>query len=455
MPRKVHVNRLNKDEVIYELAIRGIAEGSVEEMRPRLPVAFQLERNGDSVRLPEYPFSFEEDALAVYKKTKEVSLLVGKFSNGRKSGEFMKLQTKLSHILNRLDHMDAGDDKDKGKSKSELVGMVLTLLAKLEDTATKHEREETIPPGLNLLESQAGGSSTSHITVEGSDDDEQVFNANLGGVTNSSPIPRSSSTSFSRVVLPSKWNLQFSGDKKGLSLSAFLEKVEELRIARQVPKEILLESGIDLFTGKAYRFYLAYRRDVPTWDEFIFLLREEFQPCNYNEKLFDEICKRTQGQDESIGIYLAVMAGYFKRLTCPISEEAKLKILLRNLAPFNQSQMALIDVTSISRLRTLCRRLEERREAVESYSQPSRRGNLLEPDLAYIYEVTEIEAGISTLNVNNNPIRSEGLENPCSEIICFRCKKPGHRAIGCTLPRPKFCFRCKKDGVTVKTLSQL
>lgn len=54
------------------------------------------------------------------------------------------------------------------------------------------------------------------------------------------------------------------------------------------------------------------------------------------------------------------MSGYFKRLTCHIREEATLKILMRNIAPFYQSQLGLVDITSINHLKELCRRLEER-----------------------------------------------------------------------------------------------
>jgi hypothetical protein len=40
---------------------------------------------------------------------------------------------------------------------------------------------------------------------------------------------------------------------------------------------------------------------------------------------------------------------------------------------------------------------------------------------------------------------------PKKEIICFRCNKPGHRAIGCVEPRRLACFGCKKEGFTRRT----
>lgn len=152
----------------------------------------------------------------------------------------------------------------------------------------------------------------------------------------------------------------------------------------------------------------------------------------------EEIRRRTQGPDESIGIYLAIMSGYFKRLTCPISEEAKLKILVRNIAPFYQSQLGLVDITSVSHLKELCRKLEVHKESVEKFIAPSRKYSALEPDLAYVSLEERIDA-------TDTPSTSR------KEVLCYRCNKPGHKAFGCTQGSGKFCFKCKKEGFTVKT----
>ncbi|KAJ8963739.1 hypothetical protein NQ317_002534 [Molorchus minor] len=339
---KMQVNRLNKDELTYEVRIRGIAPGTVEEMRRSLAMARRLETSGDSVKYPEYPYSVEDDIKAVEEKLAELEPLVARFGDSSSSNSFYTYQTKLSHVLHRIDNMD----EEKATQRPEYRAKALTLFSDLHRKAEEFEKLQSVPPQLSFLEQ-----SSFEAAIE--------------------PVRRSSSTSPSRAgiksILPNKWNLKFCGDKKGLSLSAFLEQVEELRLARHVSKNILLESGIDLFGGRAYQFYLAYRNQVSTWDDFVSLLREEYLSPNYNEKLFEEIRRRTQGSDESIGIYLAVMTGYFNRLTCSVSEETKLKILMRNIAPFYQNQLALVEVTSIAQLRDLGKRLEARKEAVENY----------------------------------------------------------------------------------------
>lgn len=430
--RKILVNRLLQDELVYMLTVRGIGTGNVQEMRHRLSLALQMEKRGESIRYPKYPFKFEEDAQAIQEKLTVLTPEVASFKNTRTSGEFLTLQTRLSFVLDRLDNMEVDEDDEQKKSKkAELLALTLSLMEKLNRRLDEHEKSQAvIPPELHLLEGLAEEEDTNGIVnASTSSQIQSTGNAPMHAV---------------KPILPNKWDLKFSGDKKGLSVTAFFERVDELRKARNVSQEILLESGIDLFTGRAYQFYQECRSEVNSWDELVKMFREEYLPSDYNEKLFEEIKRRTQGPEESIGTYLAVMSKYFQRLSCPVSEEARLKIILRNISPFYQNQLGLTDITSIWQLRFLCRRLEARRDAVENYSMPSRRSNALEPDLAYL----QVEEKICGLQVSAGPSRAPSTS---AEIVCFRCNKPGHRAIGCVVPSKKFCYKCKKEGYTIKT----
>lgn len=429
MVRKMQINRLSQDELSYELQIRGIATGTVEEMRHALVMAIRLEKSGDSVKLPTYPFSEDEDVKAVDTKLKDLEPQISSFKETSSSGNFYKFQSKLSHVLNRIDNIP-----ESSPDRPQLLSRALTLMNQLLQKAEDVESELAVPVQICSL---------------GSNQAQRNFAASIHPSRASSPVRPSpiTQTNF-KSVPPSKWNLIFSGDKKGISLSAFLERVEELRVARHVAKETLLESGIDLFSGRAYQFYLAYRNQVSTWDEFVVLLREEYLTPNYNEKLFDEIRKRTQGPDETIGIYLAVMTGYFNRLSCPVPEETKLKIIMRNLAPFYQNHLALVEVNSILELRQLGKRLEARKEAVESFVPPCKRSSAMEPDLAYV-QVSEEGSSVDSCQMPTT-VRQQN-QSVSKEILCYRCNRPGHRAVGCSLNRGKFCFRCKKEGYTLKT----
>lgn len=57
------INRLDKEALIYELTIRG----NCVEMGHRLSMAMQLEKAGDSLKYPKYPYTFHQDYTAVKK----------------------------------------------------------------------------------------------------------------------------------------------------------------------------------------------------------------------------------------------------------------------------------------------------------------------------------------------------------------------------------------------------
>ncbi|KAG5883974.1 hypothetical protein JTB14_007503 [Gonioctena quinquepunctata] len=239
------------------------------------------------------------------------------------------------------------------------------------------------------------------------------------------------------MIPPHKWGIdKFTGGAKSVSISAFFERVEELRIARNVPKEVLLESGLDLFGDRAYQFYKECRQRVSSWEGLVGEFRHEDLSAIHNEALFEELRRRTQHPFESIGVYLAVMSSYFNRLRCPITEEAKLSIIIRNLHPFYQDRLRDPLPTSVSELRVLCRRMEARRDAIDSYAEPSgRKTNVLEKDLAFV----EVSESLDHLEIASTPSNS----STSRQVICFRCNEVGHRAVGCAMPKGIHCFRGK------------
>lgn len=70
-----------------------------------------------------------------------------------------------------------------------------------------------------------------------------------------------------RPIPVSKWNLSFNGDGTGLSINAFLERVEEFKLSRRVSEQELLDSAIELLTGDALIWYRSVKSKATTWTE--------------------------------------------------------------------------------------------------------------------------------------------------------------------------------------------
>lgn len=437
MDRKFNVDRLEKDELTYELSVRGAAPSdtpTVKVMRKSLRDFLKLEKAGTQIQYPKYPFSFKDDVEQVKTKIAEISTLIRDFSDEDTSSQYLKIQSKLAHAFGRAERMVTSNDAEHGQRSKFLVELV-GLQSSLRSRARKFKRASLLVDAPLEMSLQVAALSSESETDSNSDNEEPLLSSTAHPVQASSP-----STSHSSGIPVAKWNLtKFDGSKSTTSLSAFLEHVEELRMSRGVSLDQLFRSASDLFSGKALIWYRAIRSRIHNWSELVHELRSEFQPSNFNDKLFDEIKKRTQGNDESMGMYVAVMTNMFNRLTIPVSESVRLKLMLNNITPFYQSQLGLTSVDSIDHLVDLGRQLEARKERIESFVPPPRnRGNLMEPDLAFIY--TEPEAG------------QVPQPNIASALVCWNCRLAGHRAVNCSAPRQRtYCFRCGTQGVTVRT----
>lgn len=453
MARKMFINRLEKEELEWELRFRGLNVGTAEEMRSQLSMALRMEKAGDSFKYPSYPFKFADDEAALSRKCVELDALLSSYSGSNNVSETQKLQSKLSHTWNRFDQMDtAGDVTLEGKRTE-----ILTKLISLHDEFQTKSRpppskDAIVPAALSVVTSNLDGQflngvqnaatsspvvSIPHASSQANISQTNISQANMSHSLNSKMVP------------PHKWGLEkFSGSSRSLSITAFLERVEELRIARHVPSEILLDSGVDLFSDKAYQFYKDVRLRAHSWCELKDEFKREYLTAHHTDDLFDELRKRTQHSSESIGVYLAVMSSYFSRLGCFVPENAKMSIIIKNLHPFYQDRLRDPLPSTVEELRQVCRRMEDRRDAINSYVEPnSRRGNVLERDLAFVDVDTR---QVDRLDVDRLEVDSMSIGKE-SSVVCYRCKKPGHRAIGCLLPKQLKCFKCQREGYTVRT----
>ncbi|KAK9703179.1 Zinc knuckle [Popillia japonica] len=421
----MEINRLSKDELAYELKVRGVTDiTTVSEMRSTLRHLRRLERTLDYVP-PSYPFTFAEDKAAIESNIDEITQLITDFSNTMTSPEFKKIATKIAHSISRTNRSQP--NASLASEKSQLL--VQTKVKQF------HKNAKSVKSDVDYL------TASDQDSGDCSTNSDPPTRTGLSTHMLQQTIPVS--PTLVKPVAVAKWNLHYNGDNRNMSVNAFIERVEEMRVARGISKENLFQSALDLFREKALIWYRANRTSYRDWDELVVGLREEFQPPDYDEKLLDEVKRRTQGSNESIGIYLSVMATLFSRFTHKISQAKQLKIIMRNLLPFYQTQLALVDITSTTQLLKLGRQLEARRTSVELYAPPPTRNRTLEPDLAYI------QTQLASTSVDSRPPKSSG-RTPANKT-CWNCNRSGHFSKDCTQPKKKHCYKCGEPDVTVAT----
>lgn len=239
--------------------------------------------------------------------------------------------------------------------------------------------------------------------------------------------------------------IQYDGTS---SVTTFLERIEELRLSRGIPKDRLLQSAPELFSKEALLWYrMGYFR---TWDELVDQLREAFQPHDYEFSLWEEIRKRTQGSQERVINYVAVMENLFKKLSNRPSEDMRIQLIKRNMLPHIQSHLALQKISSLSELIRFAKTIEETEWRIQRFCPPpTTTRHLLEPELAY-RRVTQAASRVETLDQAKTSEMLASTEVKSSPM-CWNCNESGHRFRKCNKPKRVFCFKCGKDKVTTNS----
>lgn len=256
----------------------------------------------------------------------------------------------------------------------------------------------------------------------------------------------------------SRWNVRFNGKS---SVTDFLERIEELRLSRGVTKDQLLRSAPELFTHEALLWYRT--STFSSWDKLIEQLKEAFRPADYEYALMDEIRRRTQGSQEKVITYVAVMESLFRKLSHPLPEEMRINYVRRNLLPHIQTQLSIHPLRSMAELVKLSRSVEDTQARVQKYQPPpTNTRNLLEPELAYKRGPVQTSSlPVSPVLTNTHSscrLSSDTPEHGSPQITsipiaavrapkCFNCKSESHKFKECDQPRKRFCFKCGLENV--------
>jgi len=240
-----------------------------------------------------------------------------------------------------------------------------------------------------------------------------------------------------------KWGLKFNGEGS-VSVAAFLERAEELRRARGVSCQELYESAVDLFSGTALMWYRSACRRISSWEQLKEELKHVFQSADYDDRLHQEILHRTQGDTESLDLYLAAMDGLFGRLSVPLSEEIKLERILKNMNTYLQDKLCMFNINTRDELQQLGRKAEVGKLRSSTLQPPPKPTGVMEPDLACYSGRRKIVQGTVSYLQNNQKTPPPARK---SIMKCWNCGEENHAFRDCRKEKKIFCYGCGQPGV--------
>lgn len=214
---------------------------------------------------------------------------------------------------------------------------------------------------------------------------------------------------------------------------SFLLRLEELCETRNISESRLFQGAAELFTDDALTWYRSVKSSLSDWPTLKSLLTKEYSQIDFDDRLLREIRERTQGADESVSLYIAVMQNYFNLLTKPVPEEEKIKIIRFNLKPQISSALALEAFSTITDLKEKCKLVEYSFSRAADYKEPSKVSkSSLAPDLTYRpYKTSGALPRVEATETSTN--------------FCVRCRVSGHTLNQCQ-SRELVCFSCGNKG---------
>ncbi|XP_048000268.1 uncharacterized protein LOC125237321 [Leguminivora glycinivorella] len=439
MASSVQFHSLLRDELIYEVIIRSETPAStVEGLRKQLRSLVGECRPDEILETELAP---DSELKIISDKLNDLSSLVTKFvqSKDRYSGNRSKALG--NHLYFRLLRVQVEEDPAKLALKVEFSSRLDALLAQLDSVG---QTSSTSSEGVSVLAQSSQAVPTRELQVHCSGDKNVA-----------------------------KWGVKFNGSTDPRS---FLERVEELKLAYGVSDVVLFNSAAQLFVDQGLLWYRGIKEQVSSWNDLKAILLDEFEPANFDFRLRCEILARTQGLDEPVHIYFAIMSCLFGRLKNPLPEEEKLQILMNNIRPSFSQQLALVNIASIAELKDCCRKLEQAAQRTQYFVEPGKAGSAqtLSSDFAYKGKAKQVNAvnvsngkrsqafvrsqsqaksnaqqGNAVRNVQRSSTQSTHAQNAAAGPVCYKCGGTAHNFRKCNGKPSKgiySCFSCGQAG---------
>jgi len=141
----MNVAKLDEDELSYELQSRGIAAmNDVDEMRNVLRGLLKIEVEGKSLMAANNSVTVDvkSEVKLCVRKLQVINKMIDNIHGDRYSEQYRVADSKLCHLMNRVDKLSAVDQQDQ-KDRSNLLKGILFLMRKMEEMASNTTVVET------------------------------------------------------------------------------------------------------------------------------------------------------------------------------------------------------------------------------------------------------------------------------------------------------------------------
>lgn len=450
MSRVINFTLLNKSELEYEVKIRLETPAlDLVSLKKQILLLLKTFPNEDVVvsTLP-----LEEDVNQIELTLQYVEERLDSLQRKFTSVTSKKVRTYINHLFFRFERLE------QDNCPPSLSDKIDTLRTTFEECESKYhsltgEVEQNI-----FLDAVAQIPAASVPVPQSS----VLLHDQTPVVTASTIQPQIVQVATNTNIINDIKKLTFSGDSCPKS---FLQKLEEFRISRSITHERLLDNAFEIFTGKALHWLRFQKnRDVNlSWAKLSELLIQDFSSFDYDFKLLSAINSRTQGEDETIIIYVSIMYEMFSRLNQKLSEPEQLQILLRNIRPCYSVFVALCDITSIDSLLLSCQKYERILDRDRNFKEPQNSDNSqLFGDFHYknIPQSNNKQFNYGQTLNNNSKFSQSNYQTKNNFRVnaitarkfnahefCVRCRVNGHSLSTCTQPKFLICFGCGHKGV--------
>lgn len=416
---------LQKSELMYEVAIRGETPSeNVAGLRRQVNKLTQLYPSEDII---DSVYEFSDDIKGIQDTLEKVKINLDLLKSNLDEPLLNRTKSLLHHLFYRLQRIE----KPGAVEETSLLKRSKKFYESFCESLTSLSKSKLEEPKV----------LTSAI-------DDDASSPNLTSISG-----LNISVSCDRGLVGELAKLKYDGKT---CVRSFIQKLEEFKHSKSISEDKMLLSAFDIFTGDALHWYRNVRNKVKTWNDLILILKDDFDRPDYDYLMTAEIRQRTQGDDESITVYLSIMDGMFSRLSNPLTEESKLEIILHNIRPSYSTIIAASPfIKTIEDVRNVCKNYERIKVRSESFKEPPVASmNTLAPEFSY--------QSSKRKNYNPQNVYSDSqkrYEHPqqnnykVAEIIkkpyCFRCRVDTHSMKNCTAERSVFCFRCGKKDVRI------